>query len=97
MHVNYRREKLEQLPVQQIRNVRLKPASLLNHFRRVKSVFGDLNAKLIRLPFLKLHFPNATFNSARSIPLLRDTRSASLQLHAGPKRPAFLNCHNQMR
>ena len=40
VRVNYRYKKLEQLPVQQMQNVRLKPASLLNHIRRAKSAFG---------------------------------------------------------
>jgi len=70
VYVNYRREKLEQLPVQQIRNARLKPVSLLNHVRRAKSVFGDLNAKPTKPAFLKLHIPNATISSARSVPLI---------------------------
>ena len=76
MCVNYRREKLEQLPVQQIQNAGLKPPLLLNHVRRVKpafflnhdkcakSAFGDLNAKPTRPTFLKLHFPNATFSNS---------------------------------
>ena len=55
-----------------------------------ESAFRDLNAKLRRLAFLKLHFPNATFSNVRSVPLLRDTRLVSLQLNAGPRRPAFL-------
>ena len=48
--INYRLKKLEQLSVQQsiqrIQNTKLKLASLLNHVRRVKFAFGDLNAKL---------------------------------------------------
>ena len=78
MRVNYRRKKLKQLSVQQIQDVRFKPASLLNHVRRTKSAFGNLNAKLTKLVFLKLHFPNAIFSSAKSMPLIRDTRPASL-------------------
>ena len=68
VRVNFRREKLEQLPVQQIQNASFKPAFLLNHVRRAKSAFGDLNAKPTRPVFLKLHFPNAMFSSARSVP-----------------------------
>jgi len=86
VRVNYKREKLEQLPVQQIQNTRLKPASLLNHVRRAKSAFGDLNAKPTRPAFMKLHFPNVMFNSARSVPLLRDTRPASPQSDAELKK-----------
>jgi len=92
--VNYRRKKVEQLSVQQyvqrIQNAKLKPASLLNHVRCAKSAFGDLNVKLRRPAFLELHFPNATFNNVRFVPLLRDTRPASLQLNVGPRKPAFL-------
>jgi len=91
VRVNYRREKLEQLPVQQIQNARLKPASLLNHVRSTKSAFGDLNAKPTRPAFLKLHFPNAMFSSARSAPLLRDTRPASPQSDAKLRKSAYLN------
>jgi len=76
--INYRREKLEQLPVQQIQNASLKPAFFLNLVRCAKSTFGDLNVKPTRPAFLKLHFPNAIFSSARAVPLLRDTRPASL-------------------
>ena len=89
--VNYRRKKLEELSVQQIQNVRLKPASLLSYVRRVKSAYGDQNAKPNRLAFLRLHFPNATFSSARSVPLLRDTRPESLQSNAELRKPACLN------
>ena len=78
VRVNYKREKLEQLPVQQIQNASLKPAFLLNHDKRAMSAFGDLNAKPTRPVFLKLHFPNATFSSARAMPLLRDMRPACL-------------------
>jgi len=80
--VNYRRRKLEQLSVQQsvqwIQNARLKLASLLNYVRCAKSAFGDLNTKPTRLEFLRLYFPNAMFSSAKSVPLLRDTRPTSL-------------------
>ena len=68
--VNYRRKKQEQLSIQQIQNVTLRSASLLSYIRRAKSAFGDLNMKLKRLAFLRLHFPNATFSSARSMPRL---------------------------
>ena len=63
VRVNYRREKLEQLSVQQIQDTRFKPASLLNHVRHAKSAFGN---------------PNAIISSARSVLLIRDTRPASL-------------------
>ena len=78
VRINYRRKKLEQLSVQQMQNVRLKPASLLSYVRRAKSVYGDQNTKPNRLAFLRLHFPNATFSSARSVLLLKDTRLVSL-------------------
>ena len=52
----------------------LKPASLLVCIKRTKSAYGDQNAKPNRLAFLRLHFPNATFSSARAMLLLRDTR-----------------------
>ena len=90
--VNYRRKKLEQLSIQQIQNARFKPASLLSYVRGAKSAFGELNAKLKRLVFLKLHFPNAMFSSARSVPLLRETRPVSPQSNAGLRRSAFLKC-----
>ena len=58
VRVNCRHKKLEQLSIQQIQNARLKLTSLLSYVRCAKSAFGDLNAKLKRLAFLKLHFPN---------------------------------------
>ena len=45
-----------------------------------------------RLAFLRLHLSNVTFNSVRSVPLLRDTRPASLQHNAGLRRSMFLKC-----
>ena len=91
-HVDNRRKKLEQLSVQQIRNARLRPASLLSYVSRAKSVFGDQNSKLKRLAFLRLHLSNAMFSSARSVTLLRDTRLVSLKQNAGPRRSTFLKC-----
>jgi len=76
--INYRRKKLEQSTVQQIQNARLKPASLLSYDRCVKSAYGDQNAKLNRLAFLRCHSPSATFSSVRAMFLLRDTRPAFL-------------------
>ena len=76
--VNYRCKKLEQLSVEQKQNARLMPASFLSYVRRAKSVFGDQDAKLKWLAFLKLHLTNATFSNVRSASLLRDTRPASL-------------------
>jgi len=90
--VNYRRDKLKQLPVQQIQNASLKPAFLLNHVRSVKSTFGDQNAKPTRPAFLKLHFLNTKFSSARAMLLLRHTRHASLQPDAEGRKPTYLNC-----
>ena len=89
--VHYRPKKLEQLAVQQIQNARLKPASLLGCVKRTKSAYRDQNAKPNRLAFLRLHFPNATFSSARAMLLLRGTRPASLQPDAELKKPACLN------
>jgi len=80
--INYRRKKLEQPSVQQIQNASLKLASLLIYDRRVKSAYGDQNAKPNRLAFLRLHFPNATFSRTRAMLLLRDTRPVSLQPNA---------------
>ena len=91
VRVNYKREKLEQLPVQQIQNASLKHTFLLNHVRRAKFAFGDVNVKPTRPAFLKLHFPNATFSSARSIPFFRHTRPASLQSDIELKKSAYLN------
>ena len=88
--VNYRRKKLEQPTVQQIQNVKLKPVSLLSYVRCVKSAYGDQNEPN-RLAFLRLHFPNATFSSARAMLLLRDTRPASLQPNAKLRKSACLN------
>ena len=79
MRVNYRLEKLEQLLIQQIQNARLKLASLLSCVRRTKSAYGDQNAKPETLAFLRLHIPNATFSSARFVPLFRYTRLVSLR------------------
>ena len=90
--VNYRRKKLEQPFVQQIHNVRLKPASLLIYDRRAKSAYGDQNMKPNRLAFLRLYFLNATFNSARTVLLLRDIRPASPQPNVELRKPAYLNC-----
>jgi len=76
--VNYRRKKLEQLSVQQIQNARLRLASLLSYVKHSKFAFGNQNVKLKRLTFMRLHPSNAMFSSTRSMPLLRDTRPASL-------------------
>ena len=92
VRVNHRHENLEQLFVQQIQDVRFKPASLLNHVRHAKSAFGNPNAKPNGLAFLKFHFPNVTISRTRSVLLIRDKRPASLQLYAGTRRPAFLKC-----
>ena len=65
--------------------------SLLIYDRRVKSAYGDQNAKPNRLAFLRLHFLNAMFSSARAMLLLRDTRPASLQPDVELRKPACLN------
>ena len=74
-----------------MQNASLKPAFLLNHVRHAKSAFGDLNAKPTRSVFLKLYFPNATFSSARSVPLLRDIRPASSQSDVELRKSEYLN------
>jgi len=89
--VNYKRKKLEQPYVQQIQNARLQPASILSYVRCMKSAYGDQNTKPNRLAFLRLHFPNTTFNSVRSVLLLRDTRPASLQPNAELRKYACLD------
>ena len=80
--VNY---KLEQLFVQQRKDVKFRPASLLNHIRHVKSAFGNLNVRFTKLVFLKHCFPNA---NAKFVLFIKDTRHAPL--YAGPSSPAFL-------
>jgi len=77
-HVNNRCKKLEKLSVQQIQNAKLMPASLLSYVKRVKSAFGDQNAELKKLVFLRPHLLDATFSNTRSIPLFRGTRPVSL-------------------
>ena len=92
--VNHRCKKLKQSSVQQVQNARLKPASLLSY---TKSAYGDQNAKPNKHAFLRLHFPNATFCSARAMLLLKDTRPASLQPNAKLRKSACLNVGNQTR
>jgi len=67
-------------------------ASLLSCVRRVKSAFGDQNARLKKLVFLKPYLLNASFSDARSVSLLGNTRPASLLQNAGLRESAFLKC-----
>ena len=46
--------------------MRLKPASLLNSIRRVKSASRYQSAKLTRLAFLRSYLADVMFNNARS-------------------------------
>ena len=94
--VNYRRKKLEQLSIWQIQNARFKPASLLIYDRRAESAYGDQNAKPNRLAFLRLHFPNVTFSSARSM-LSSETRDPRLYSYMrDPEGLRFLTIISQM-
>ena len=68
--------------------MRFRPASLLNHVRRVKYAFGNLNVRFTKLAFLKHRFLNATSSNAKSVLFVKDTRPAPL--YAGPSSPAFL-------
>ena len=52
-HVDNRCKKLEKLFVQQIQDVKLRLASLLNRIRRAKSASEYQNAELKRLAFLR--------------------------------------------
>ena len=70
---------------------RLRPVSLLSCVRHTKSTYGDQNAKPNRLAFLRLHFPNAMFDSARAMLLLRDTRLVPLQPNTELRKSACLN------
>ena len=51
----------------------------------MKFVFGNLNVRFTKLALLKHHFPNA---NAKLVPLVKDTRHASL--YTEPSSPAFL-------
>jgi len=93
VHVDNRRRKLEQLSVQQILNTRLMSVSLLTYVRRLKFTFRDQNAELEKLAFLRPPLSDATFSNARSVPLLRGTRPASLQQNAGLIKSMFPKCH----
>ena len=91
-NVDNRCKKLEKLFVQQIRDARLIPASLLNRIRRVKSASGYQNGELKRLAFLRLHLTDAMFSNARFMSLLINTRPASLRQNTGLIKSVFLKC-----
>ena len=72
-HVDNRWKKLEKPSVQQIQDARLKPSSLLNSIRHVKSASGYQSAELTRLAFLRPYLTDAMFSNTRFASLLRDT------------------------
>ena len=68
--------------------MRFRPASLLNHAKRVEYAFGNLNVRFTKLTFLKHRFLNATSSNEKSVLFVKDTRP--VPLYAGPSSPAFL-------
>jgi len=93
VHVDNRWKKLEKSSVQQIQDAKLRPASLLNCIRCVKSTSGYQNAELKRLAFFRLYLTDTMFSNTRSVSLLRDTRPTSLRQNAGLMMFAFLMCY----
>ena len=81
-NVNNRWKKLKKPSVQQIQEVRLRPASLLNCIRHAKSASGYQSTELKRLTFLRLYLTDAMFNNARFASLLIDTRLVFLRHNA---------------
>ena len=78
-HVDNRWKKLVKPSVQQIQDARLKPASLLNNIRRVKSASGYQSTELMMLAFLRSYLTGATFSNAKSAFHLRDTKPTFLR------------------
>jgi len=91
-HVDNKCKKLEKLSVQQIQDAWPMPASLLNCFRRAKSVSRYQNTELKRLTFLRLHLTDIMFSKAKSASPLIDTRHTSLQQNTGLIKSSFLKC-----
>jgi len=71
--------------------MRIRPASLLNCVRCIKSASGYQNIELKTLMFLRSCLTDAMFSNARSMSLFRDTRSVSLYQIARLMNFVFLN------